>query len=1614
MSNAPDQEVEYDAYPDGVEDEEDYDDDDEDEEEEMEPLVDETVQPVPLEEDDGDDDKAKPTKKPRTASKANANDNSTSAAWPALEKLLVDQRIIFAAKYTPDTVNYTKVRAVQFAQRGIVLETLCIVCGTSIMGNCTQAYELALAAGKKYVHGECMTCTNQTHERRCSHAPFVPREKDSKCYVDALDNGMPVCVRHLTLLHLRVPKFEVKDKAAIQTFVDNHGFAIIRTGATPEYCAAKADWIERVIGTLAGWTDAQRREYLAQPGADWRLKIPGISMGLIGVTGPAPGDKNQMAAVLQGDEIWNMRAKAFPACLNLFPPRLNIVAGMCPILALFNDSKLQRQEARSACADKRHTEQREHAKGRGRATAQRICNGYFVVTPCTAISVLVCPPAWETDEGQFTFEQEWNKGQRRQYPGGIFPPRHPVAGLMVPLVLDAGDVVVWKNTRAYRLIPDKGRNVYGIAINARDSLPKEITMRNAAATVIAGIVIGKQPAQMGWRYLRQTGPIPELPSGLGDVNTPLTNFTVGRYAECLFGTKKKDPAHWPPEFQASSALVTIDRKMSSSDEARRGGGGGEEEDDDLLLASSIRTIPEASASAKKKRERAPPKPVAADEDNDEEDDMDPLVDEEAGESAPRRKPAAAKKAKPAAERLPAGNPCIDPADTIKSADAGRLPKQLRFDPTWLPAEDDEQCLDKWTSLLQSKVTAEVEVALYNGDRLPTGCVAVLGPVRLELFDAFNDAKLGPGLEAQLADYVTELGKRERKPMRIGKNEVVEARVVEVFGQPVKYGAGTHKPPANEPQFVRPLLEALSTLPPPTIADDADGELRPTTTFNRLMALCVTARTETLNAIQLLDVVPAPGKCDADVVVLCVGGMQRRIRIRSIGVKLPGMKSRPKGTILADFIAYSGLGVLLPASFFGAATIEAIAVSGPKDTQADPTAPFALFVASRVTAAVKARPAAAPSMANARASVAANNAAASAPTRKDLEALLAAHGARIKADPVLLDKKQEAMTCLGAVNKGGSAAAVREFVVAVAALHEALTGEEYVPSEAEAVVVAPKAPKKVAPRPGAPATATAAAPAPASAKKVKTATADPEEFEEGLFDVPDTTRRVVKTSSGKTAVRSTRKAAPVTSSKQDEIRKGSDDLMREGYERNEKKRMAKFGLRYVRQSYAQYCRQMESGGKEAAAKDKDADFNTAVDALGGSDLDDGSFHSGEELAHPMDEDDDDDDEGGSSESGSDDDDDEDQDAQPEDPKAAAANKLALRFDKLQGLFDVLYTLHKAVLDGKQPDKELKALYESANESVIECEKRLTERKLAVFEERYELLKAALAAKLPAAPPAKTKAAATVPTRKRPAPAPHAPHHAVESEVVEGFNPGVDPMVTAALLDSLIEVTLGFLGELHHIPHVITDQNLEGLRIAAQRCMEGFGDSDKAVNVRINADTLKKWEAIARALNKVLANAKKVPAPTPVVAAAAAAEPMEESDAEEPALPEEDEEAAGENSNSAVVEAPEEDDVDIVEEEEEQEAPVVAVKPAPPVAASEKLYAFMYKAPNSEAIIYKIDTTEEGVKRQGQETLVGAENDAASNYYVKEVPANWKAKLAKLGQQPNARHLAGKKESAIWDN
>lgn len=172
-----------------------------------------------------------------------------------------------------------------------------------------------------------------------------------------------------------------------------------------------------------------------------------------------------------------------------------------------------------------------------------------VATDCNDIAVLVCPQAWVSKGGDpTTFEREWKNIEERQEAGGQYRPGHWAERQTTPVKLKAGDVIMWKGARPFRILSGTS-NCSGFFLSWQTGTPKTITMTARADAVIEGIVIKKSPI-MGYRYVNNKAATnATIPRDFGTLTTALTVNTVGHYASLIFGTNYAKQADWPEKYR---------------------------------------------------------------------------------------------------------------------------------------------------------------------------------------------------------------------------------------------------------------------------------------------------------------------------------------------------------------------------------------------------------------------------------------------------------------------------------------------------------------------------------------------------------------------------------------------------------------------------------------------------------------------------------------------------------------------------------------------------------------------------------------------------------------------------------------------------------------------------------------------------------------------------------------------------------------------------------------------------------------------------------------------------------------------------------------------------------
>jgi len=205
-----------------------------------------------------------------------------------------------------------------------------------------------------------------------------------------------VCARKL--LTFPYGQYDPDDVKHIRKFFSEKGFVVIKSGMPPEFWAEKAEWIQRVMGMMVGWTDEQMASKMAEPGWDFHFhKLPGFLQYCLGVTGYVDGSELKYAAdVVQSKNVWDVRNAVFPVALPLFNgTKPTVMAGMCPLYVQAHHTQLQTQSLQFFPVETRQTNERESPSKSGRAKAIEIINGLVAITPCHDLSVIVCPIAWE-------------------------------------------------------------------------------------------------------------------------------------------------------------------------------------------------------------------------------------------------------------------------------------------------------------------------------------------------------------------------------------------------------------------------------------------------------------------------------------------------------------------------------------------------------------------------------------------------------------------------------------------------------------------------------------------------------------------------------------------------------------------------------------------------------------------------------------------------------------------------------------------------------------------------------------------------------------------------------------------------------------------------------------------------------------------------------------------------------------------------------------------------------------------------------------------------------------------------------------------------------------------
>jgi len=315
----------------------------------------------------------------------------------------------------------------------------------------------------------------------------------------------------------------------------------------------KAKWISNVVAMMTGWTEEQRVHYMGAQGWDFHLRdLPGFPQHCLGVTGTIKGSRTKYAAdVLQSKEAWDARAATFPLALPLFNGnKPTVMAGMAPLFLHPHHTTLQTEDLQFFPSETRQTNEREDASKPGRANAIQIINGLVAATPCNDLAVIVCPQAWEPKVGgSTTFERQWKDIEDRQEAGGQYRTGHWATNLPTPVRLAAGDVILWKGARPFRIT--KGtENCSGFFVSWQTGTPKGVTMTARADAVVEGVVLKKNP-NMGYRYVdNKSRTNADIPREFGTLITPGTVYSVCQYAALLFGTNYAKEADWPEKYRA--------------------------------------------------------------------------------------------------------------------------------------------------------------------------------------------------------------------------------------------------------------------------------------------------------------------------------------------------------------------------------------------------------------------------------------------------------------------------------------------------------------------------------------------------------------------------------------------------------------------------------------------------------------------------------------------------------------------------------------------------------------------------------------------------------------------------------------------------------------------------------------------------------------------------------------------------------------------------------------------------------------------------------------------------------------------------------------------------------
>jgi len=354
-------------------------------------------------------------KKNETEAEPKVEDPLREAKISKMLRLLDFQRKKLAEEYTPDKRKVHVVAAAVFSKHGIDAETKCVVCQSVIMGTTNTCYLIEHAESNHAVHADCFVCSHyMDQEHSCGKSPLVKDddhvnasvpnddlEGEHVCYVEVRgrDHPLPVCVSHLDLRNLDLPRYDPEDKDQMMRFYREKGFVIVKSNPSQAYWREKVAWLSRVMGMMVGWTEEQRIEYMEAKGWDFHFnELPGFTQHCFGVTGSIPGSRSLYAAdVLQSKEAWDIRKAVFPCALPLFGGKApTIMAGMAPFFVHAHYTELQTTGLQFFPVETRQTNEREDGTKPGRAKAIEIVNGLVAMTECMDFSIIVCPQAWES------------------------------------------------------------------------------------------------------------------------------------------------------------------------------------------------------------------------------------------------------------------------------------------------------------------------------------------------------------------------------------------------------------------------------------------------------------------------------------------------------------------------------------------------------------------------------------------------------------------------------------------------------------------------------------------------------------------------------------------------------------------------------------------------------------------------------------------------------------------------------------------------------------------------------------------------------------------------------------------------------------------------------------------------------------------------------------------------------------------------------------------------------------------------------------------------------------------------------------------------------------------